>query len=242
LKKRRRFRLFLEKIFPKEVLVFLFAIYGFLKPPKRSYSQKGEDLLVYSYFDKRKTGFYLDIGCYHPKWISNTYLLHKKGWNGVALDIDQHKLDTFKFSRGKKVKVIKAAVIPKKTNKNTIDAYKFFSKRGWSDSDTLDPKLANKTKQNGRGQYIVEKVPCVDINSLLESIPKVDFLNIDIEGLDTKIVEAIDLDRFKIDLILFEDNTTYGSTKELVNKLEENGYIHLFTSGGSICYAKNKAF
>ena len=242
MKKRRRLRLFLEKIFPKEFFVFLFAIYGFLKPAKRSYSQKGEDLLVYSYFDKRNTGFYLDIGCYHPKWISNTYLLHKKGWNGVALDIDQHKLDTFKFSRGKKVKVIKAAVIPKKTNKNTIDAYKFFSKRGWSDSDTLDPKLANKTKQNGRGQYIVEKVPCVDINSLLESIPKVDFLNIDIEGLDTKIVEAIDLDRFKIDLILFEDNTTYGSTKELVNKLEENGYIHLFTSGGSICYAKNKAF
>ena len=203
MKKRRRIRIILEKIIPKELFVFLFAIYGFLRPPKRSYSQRGEDLIVYSYFNKRKSGFYLDIGCYHPKLISNTYLFHKNGWKGVALDIDQYKLDTFKFSRGKKVKVIKAAVIPNKINKNTIDAYKFFSKRGWSDSDTIDLELANQTKQKGRGQYIVEKVPCIDINSLLESIPKVDFLNIDIEGLDTKIVEAIDLDRLKIDLILF---------------------------------------
>ena len=74
----------------------------------------------------------------------------------------------------------------------------------------------------------------------MESIPKVDFLNIDIEGLDTKIVEAIDLDRFKIDVILFEDNNNFGGTKKLVNKLVVKGYLHLFTSGGSICYAKNK--
>lgn len=240
MRKGRKIRLILEKIFPKKFFVFIFAIWGFLKPSKRSYSQKGEDLMVCNYFDQRRTGFYVDIGCYHPKWISNTYLLHKKGWKGVALDIDQHKLDTFKISRGSSVRTIKAAVIPKKTNQSYINAYKFFSKRGWSDSDTIDPELAEKVKERGRGSYKIDKVPCIDINSLLESLPKIDFLNIDVEGMDTKIVDAIDFDRYRIELILFEDNNCYGGNNDLVNKLESKDYFHLFTAGSSVCFAKNK--
>lgn len=240
MRKGRKIRLILERIFPKKFFVFIFAIWGFLKPSKRSYSQKGEDLMVCSYFDQRKTGFYLDIGCYHPRWISNTYLLHKKGWKGVALDIDQHKLHTFKISRGSRVRIIHAAVIPHKTNKSYINAYKFFSKRGWSDSDTIDFDLAEKVKKRGRGSYEVDKVPCIDINSLLETLPEIDFLNIDVEGMDVKIVDAIDFEKYKIKLILFEDNDCYGGNKDLVRKLESNGYFHLFNSGGSVCFAKNK--
>ena len=92
-------------------------------------------------------------------------------------------------------------------------------------------------KENGRGDYIVDKVHSTDINSLLDALPKVDFLNIDIEGLDTQVVDAIDLDKFKIDAILFEDNKNYGGNPFLVKKLEKKGYFHLFTSGGSVCFA-----
>ena len=81
------------------------------------------------------------------------------------------------------------------------------------------------------------KIPTIDINSLLNKLPKINFLNIDIEGLDTKVVNAIDFDKFEIDVILFEDNENYGGQKKLINKLEDKGYFHLFTSGGSVCYA-----
>ena len=43
-----------------------------------------------------ENGNYLDIGCYHPVGISNTFLLHKKGWQGVVVDIDDYKLKLFK--------------------------------------------------------------------------------------------------------------------------------------------------
>ena len=56
-------------------------------------------------------------------------------------------------------------------------------------------------------------IPTIDINSLLKKLPKINFLNIDIEGLDTKVVNAIDFDKFEIDLILFEDNDYYGGKK-----------------------------
>jgi hypothetical protein len=32
-------------------------------------------------------GKFLDLGCYLPKKINNTFLLETKGWNGVSIDI-----------------------------------------------------------------------------------------------------------------------------------------------------------
>ncbi|OUL43327.1 hypothetical protein B0W81_04450 [Prochlorococcus sp. HOT_208_60] len=237
LKKKREIRILLEKILPIKIFRTLFTIYGIIKRPQKSFSQKGEDIIVHAFFGRRPQGFYLDIGAFHPRWISNTCLLHQSGWEGVAIDLDQYKLNVFKLLRGKKVKTIHSAVVPYKQEKSLINVYKFFSKRGWSDVDTLDLDTAEYLKQNGRGDYVIDKVPSIDINSLLEKLPKVDFLNIDIEGLDTDIVTAINLNKFKIDVILFEDNKNYGGQPLLIKKLKNHGYFHLFTSGGSVCFA-----
>ena len=39
----------------------------------KSYSQEGEDILLYRIFEECKSGFYVDIGAHHPKRFSNTY-------------------------------------------------------------------------------------------------------------------------------------------------------------------------
>ena len=199
MKKRRLLRKFLEKILPTKLFRILFTIYGIIKPPNKSFSQKGEDILIHAFFGRRNYGFYLDIGSFHPKWISNTCLLHNAGWKGVAVDLDDYKLNIFKILRGSRVRTIKSAIVPFKKKDTFVNVYKFFAKRGWSDVDTLDIDTAEYLKENGRGDYIVEQIRSIDINSLLESLPKVDFLNIDIEGLDTQVVEAIDLEKYKHD-------------------------------------------
>ena len=51
-----------------------------------SYSQCGQDLFVTSLLkggDKK----FLDLGCYLPKKINNTYLLELNGWEGMSVDI-----------------------------------------------------------------------------------------------------------------------------------------------------------
>lgn len=50
-----------------------------------SFSQCGQDLFAYSLLGD--SGTYLDLGCYLPKKINNTYLLELKGWAGVSIDI-----------------------------------------------------------------------------------------------------------------------------------------------------------
>ncbi len=237
MKIRRIIRIIIENIFPTKILRFIIGIFAIFIPATKSYSQKGEDIIVHCFFGRKRKGYYLDIGSFHPKWISNTCLFHKYGWSGTVVDIDSYKLNLFKILRRSRVNTIKAAVTPNNVGDSKLNVYKFFAKRGWSDVDTLDLETANRLKAKGRGEYVVETVPTIDINSLLKKLPKVDFLNIDIEGLDTKVVNAIDFDKFKIDVILFEDNNNYGGKNFLVEKLENNGYFHLFTSGGSICFA-----
>jgi hypothetical protein len=54
-----------------------------------SYSQCGQDLFVYN-LTKGQKGKFLDLGCYLPKKINNTYLLELNGWEGVSIDINDY--------------------------------------------------------------------------------------------------------------------------------------------------------
>jgi hypothetical protein len=42
---------------------------------------------------------YIDVGCWHPRWGNNTYLLHKRGWQGINIDLDLNTIEMFKNFR-----------------------------------------------------------------------------------------------------------------------------------------------
>ena len=63
-------------------------------------SQINENLeFIKKYFEKKKLGFYVDVGCFHPIRFSNTLFLYKKGWNGLNLDLSKKTIDLFNLSR-----------------------------------------------------------------------------------------------------------------------------------------------
>ena len=58
----------------------------------------GEDLFIDNFF-KNKRGLYVDVGAYHPLELSNTYLLHKRKWEGINIDINSLSIEYFDFLR-----------------------------------------------------------------------------------------------------------------------------------------------
>ena len=68
---------------------------------KKSYAMDNEDSVVLEYFKDKRNGFYVDVGCYHPIHRNNTYLLHKKNWNGINIDTSQLSIDLFDYMRPK---------------------------------------------------------------------------------------------------------------------------------------------
>lgn len=85
---------------PIKFLYLLFHKY-IKKNSKKSYSFGGIDLLISHFFRNQSNGIYLDVGCYHPIQGSNTYLLHKKGWSGINIDLDEVSIDLFDKFRKK---------------------------------------------------------------------------------------------------------------------------------------------
>lgn len=179
---------------------------------------------------------YLDIGAFHPKMISNTHLLHTIGFKGKVIDLDEFKLKLFKRNRKNFINYKVAAIVPGyTTKKSNINVYKF--NKPFSELDTLDFDVAKKREVKFKLKYKKVQVEQIGINNLLKE-ENFDFVNIDIEGLDERMMLSIDFKNiYHPKLIVFEvynplsDNSCY-------NFLEKNGYCHLFTTGGSVGYHK----
>jgi hypothetical protein len=65
-----------------------------------SYSQANQESFVLNALKEKRNGFYLEIGGYHSKYDSNTYLLEKEyDWSGVALEIDKERSEEYNQNR-----------------------------------------------------------------------------------------------------------------------------------------------
>ena len=75
----------------KKIINYVSIFKRKLKYKKNSYSLSGVDLIIDYIFKDKKNGFYLDVGAQHPVSNNNTFLLFKKGWKGINIDLDKKK-------------------------------------------------------------------------------------------------------------------------------------------------------
>ena len=225
-------------ITPTFFLRLIIFFWGSFFKYRKSFSQKGEDLIILSYFQgiNITKGVYLDIGCFHPIWISNTHLLHKEGWTGYAIDIDKYKLKAMKYARGRNIECIHGAITPNINDNEIVQVYKF--KKTWSDFDTLDKNFANIIKNEYKIDYQKEIINSIYINNLFSKLPHINFLNLDIEGLDKEVILNLDLEKYKPDVIVLEDNV-WGGSEEINKKMNKYDYNKFLVTGNTIGFAKN---
>lgn len=85
----------------KQIRRSLKACVASLTPPKSSYSQFGEDTTLLSFLKEidQCDCDYIDVGANHPTEISNTYLLYRAGYCGVAIEPNSELSALFKIHR-----------------------------------------------------------------------------------------------------------------------------------------------
>ena len=86
-------------------MLLLKKIY-YRKYSKRSYSFNNVDLVIDYLLKDIKNGIYLDVGCNHPIKYNNTYLLHKRGWSGINIHMDNSSIKLFNKYRKKDHNVV----------------------------------------------------------------------------------------------------------------------------------------
>lgn len=216
------------------------AIYGYCRPPKKSYSLYGEDLILSDLFNGDVGGIYVDIGAFHSRWISNTYLLDKLGWYGFAVDVHKDKLLSFKMRRRCLTHV--GAVVPKGFFDEEVTLYKF--RRMSSEFDTINRETALDYAMRYNMKFDEYIVPAIPVDLLLEKAStqfrgNVKYLNIDIEGADEDILLSINPADFGVEVVQFENNTIFGGTPKVRAHLECCKYTRTASLGGTHTYVAN---
>jgi len=192
-----------KKILPKGVITLAQSIkHGLFDGySKKSYSQEGEDLILMRFFEKKANGFYVDVGAHHPKRFSNTYLFYKKGWRGINIDARPGSMKQFKKERVRDINL----EIPISVESKTLTYYMFNEPALNGFSKDLSEAHAGK---NGYEIDSTIELKTERLDKVLdENLPKdtaIDFLSIDVEGLDFEVLRSLDLSRYRPVLILIE--------------------------------------
>ena len=168
------------------------------KYSKTSYSISGVDLIIDRMFSKVKKGIYIDLGCNHPIKHNNTYLLHKRGWEGINIDADVKSIKEFQNLRKKDHNI--SALISNKKNKIR---YYFYHER--SALNTVDAKLVKIRKAKPKRIIVRETTT---LNEIIQNSPyknsKINFLSIDIENHEYEALKNFRFKKYDIDCIVIE--------------------------------------
>ncbi len=181
---------------------------------REHYSQWGEDLEINRYFNKKNDGFYLDIGCFHPIKYNNTYLLYKKGWTGINIDLNQTSIDLFNILRPKDKNI--CAVLSNSKKKVTVNYDDFFSPL-----NTINEEFVKTAKKDSSyfNKLITKQALSKNPNEFLSEIMNIDFINIDSEGEDFNILNEIDLIKHKTKLVAIETHEVDGMKNKDCDKI-----------------------
>ena len=183
----------------------------------------GEDTAVLNYFKDKKNGFYVDVGSYHPTHRNNTYLLYKKNWNGINIDTSQFSIELFNYMRPNDLNY-ECAV----SNKNEF--VKLFYQKELSQLSTTESDQAKNVFQ---GNIKEKEIKAFTLDEILErgkyKNSKIDFLDIDVEGADLKVLEGLSFDKFKPELVCVEIHSKEIKKSDIYNFLVDKNYKLLWS-------------
>lgn len=154
------------------------------------HSQHGEDDLIFKYIPKKENGIYIEIGAGDPKEISNTFMLYQTGWKGLLIEPNPAYHNKIKETRPKDI-LLPIAI------SNYDGEIEMCSTA--SANTPLWKYYCNPNK--------IYKVNCLTMDSLIKQYPEFkepDFVSIDIETGEEKLLSKCNFEIFKPKLILIE--------------------------------------
>lgn len=168
-----------------------------IKYKKISYSLNAVDLIIDYIFKDKDIGTYVDVGAQHPISNNNTYLLFKRGWNGINIDLDRKNIDLFNLSRPNDINLNYAI-----SDKEGETDFYFYHES--SPINTLDKKV--KEYQKAKISEI-KKINTFTLNNVFKKInfdKNIDYLNIDVEGYEDKVLSGFDINKYKPSVVSVE--------------------------------------
>lgn len=188
----RPFYFTLRKLFASRLSMLEVAYYK-----TAYYSQFGEDAYLDHVFLGQSSGFYVDIGAFHPFNMSNTCVFYNKGWRGINIEPNPISFRAFPVHR------------PRDINLNVAVSSEDSEVR-FNCSEALSGIVDDTYRHHqARGSRTECRVRTMTLGAILrEWLPKrvaIDFMSIDCEGHEAEALRGNDWKAFRPRIVIVED-------------------------------------
>ena len=222
----------IEKLMPRTVKNVIRRVLDFLtwdQWTNRSWSQEGEDMVLRRIYENRKTGFYVDVGAHHPKRFSNTYLFYRRGWSGINIDAMPGSMRQFQKWRPRDINL----EIGVAQTSGTLNYYVFNEPalNGFSAQLSSERNVADN-------KYFIKEAIEVNVSPLAIILDAhlsgqvIDFLSVDVEGLDLEVLMSNDWSKYRPSFVLAE------VLKIRLHDLDSDPVTKFMKDVGYVVYAK----
>jgi FkbM family methyltransferase len=180
----------------KGFLGLFFDVYA-----QKSYSQEGEDMILRRIFEAQRVGFYVDVGAHHPRRFSNTNFFYRRGWRGINIEPNPEAAGEFRAIRSRDINIELGV-----SNRPGSLRYYLFDEPALN---TFDEKIVESRltgtpfKLVGTVDVAVETLGSI-LARHLPAGQNIDFLSVDVEGLDLAVLQSNDWARFRPYCVLVE--------------------------------------
>lgn len=185
------------------------------------YGQWETDKVIEKYFPNKTNGLCIEVGAYDGIKGSNTKYFENLGWN--CLCIEPNKKIFTELLRNRSCPCFCVACGAENSEDGELQVVVF--KSGIESSLTalsLDPRLMYDYRDAIEKRYTID-VPVRTLNHILQcNSSKIDFISIDTEGTELNVLMGLDLERYKPELLVVENNYDDSIITEYLHR---RGYL-----------------
>jgi FkbM family methyltransferase len=166
-----------------------------------SFSTCGEDLILSFLFQYKTSGFFVDVGAWHPIKSSNTYLFYLKGWRGLNIDARPGSMSAFKEVRGRDIN-LEVAISDK------VEALTYYSLG--EDENSMNSFSKDFMRYLDIEEKVSERIQiqAYPLSEILDQhLPPnqtIDFFTVDVEGMELKVLTSNNWDKYRPKVIMIE--------------------------------------
>lgn len=168
-----------------------------------SYAQTGEDLQIAYFVGRNKNVTYIDVGCLWPQEHSNSYLFYERGGYGLCIEPNPAVVNDFRQQRPRDT-LLNCGI---SSQPGTLPYYMHGNPVFNTCSAEVAAEVARDAKRREgpqrEGRTLIEtiEVPVKTLDGALEESGfgdicdgTVDFLSIDVEGLELDVIAGFSFD------------------------------------------------
>ena len=190
-----------------------------------SFAKSGEDIQLRKLINNNKPGVYFDIGCWDPIKASNTYYFSLRKWKGICVDPNPELKELYKAIRPNDIFINKG--ISSQTGE--IIEYYMLGEDCKSSRNTLDKAFLAKNNLLDKITKTTS-IQTIRLDALISENyspnERLDFFDIDVEGLDLDVLKTNDWTKYRPKIVLIESDLSLKNDmiSEITQYLESVDY------------------